>query len=164
MSTVPGLFGKKKIVTRQVINIGGDANDGDGDTLRSAFKKTNENFAEIYSAGPVSSNVAISNASITTTATNANLNLIPNGTGSVVVSSDIVPDANNTRTIGSSSLRYKNIYALELDTSISLRVARYASNTERDAQITTPLSGMIIFVESGAVFQGYNGTSWVNLS
>lgn len=31
----------------QVINIGSSANKGDGDPLRTAFKKINENFAEL---------------------------------------------------------------------------------------------------------------------
>ena len=35
-------------MTRQNISIGTSANDGTGDTLRSAGQKINENFAEIY--------------------------------------------------------------------------------------------------------------------
>jgi hypothetical protein len=31
----------------QIINIGSSANKGDGDPLRTAFKKINENFAEL---------------------------------------------------------------------------------------------------------------------
>ena len=31
----------------QTINIGSSANKGDGDPLRTAFKKINENFAEL---------------------------------------------------------------------------------------------------------------------
>ena len=32
----------------QVINIGTTANDGTGDTVRNAFDKVNDNFAEVY--------------------------------------------------------------------------------------------------------------------
>lgn len=39
--------------TQEVINIGTTSNDGTGDTIRVAFRKTNNNFAELYS---VSSN------------------------------------------------------------------------------------------------------------
>lgn len=35
-------------MSQQVINIGGNANDGSGDSLRTAFTKANQNFAELY--------------------------------------------------------------------------------------------------------------------
>lgn len=36
--------------TQETINIGTTANDGTGDTIRVSFQKTNNNFAELYSA------------------------------------------------------------------------------------------------------------------
>ena len=36
--------------TQEVINIGTSSNDGTGDTIRVAFRKTNNNFAEMYSS------------------------------------------------------------------------------------------------------------------
>lgn len=38
-------------MTRQVINIGSSVNKGDGDPLRVAFDKINDNFIEVYN-GP----------------------------------------------------------------------------------------------------------------
>jgi hypothetical protein len=35
-------------MTQQIINIGDVANDGQGDPLRTAFTKTNDNFTELY--------------------------------------------------------------------------------------------------------------------
>ena len=35
-------------MTRQVVNIGVEGNDGTGDSIREAFKKSNENFQELY--------------------------------------------------------------------------------------------------------------------
>lgn len=35
-------------MTKQIINIGTSANKGDGDPLRTAFRKANENFTELY--------------------------------------------------------------------------------------------------------------------
>jgi hypothetical protein len=35
-------------MAKQNINIGANANDGTGDTVRVAFDKTNQNFTEIY--------------------------------------------------------------------------------------------------------------------
>lgn len=36
-------------MTLQVINVGTTANDGQGDAIRTAYIKCNENFAELYS-------------------------------------------------------------------------------------------------------------------
>lgn len=38
-------------MARQEINIGGQANDGTGDSIREAFNKVNQNFSEIYAGG-----------------------------------------------------------------------------------------------------------------
>ena len=47
-------------MTRQNINIGSAANDGTGDTLRSAGTKINQNFQEIYTQlGGDSSNLTL---------------------------------------------------------------------------------------------------------
>jgi hypothetical protein len=35
-------------MAKQTINIGSSANRGDGDPLRTAFRKVNENFTELY--------------------------------------------------------------------------------------------------------------------
>jgi hypothetical protein len=40
----------------------------------------------------------------------------------------------------------------------------YADDTARDAAILSPSEGMMIFNQSGAKFQGYDGTDWVNLN
>ena len=72
-------------MAKQSINIGSSANDGTGDSLRSAFDKVNDNFNELYGAGAAGTNVDITGNSITTTNTNGNLTLAPNGTGKVVV-------------------------------------------------------------------------------
>ena len=47
-------------MAQQIINTGNTANDGTGESLRNAFTAVNENFSEIYAAGPVDSNVVIS--------------------------------------------------------------------------------------------------------
>ena len=72
-------------MAKQTINIGSSANDGQGDPLRTAMDKINDNFDEIYTAGPVSSNIKIANSTITTTNTNGNLLLRGNGTGKIDV-------------------------------------------------------------------------------
>ena len=44
-------------MTMQTINVGGLPNSGDGDPLRTAFQKVNNNFAELYSAAVLTSTV-----------------------------------------------------------------------------------------------------------
>jgi len=44
-------------MAKQTIGIGAVANDGNGDPLRTAFTKANENFTEIYSGLAPSSGV-----------------------------------------------------------------------------------------------------------
>jgi len=38
-------------MTQEVINIGAQPNDGEGDPLRTAFEKINNNFSQLYSTG-----------------------------------------------------------------------------------------------------------------
>jgi hypothetical protein len=97
-------------MARQNINLGSDPNDGEGDNLRTAFDKVNDNFIEVYAAGPAGSNIVISGNTIAANVTNANLELSPNGTGKVVFKNDLVPDANNTRYIGSTTNRPRGVY------------------------------------------------------
>lgn len=72
-------------MAQQTVNIGGSANDGTGDPLRTAFDKINDNFTELYgatSAGP-GQNVAISGNKIISEDTDGDIELEPNGTGTV---------------------------------------------------------------------------------
>ena len=43
-------------MTQEVINIGAQPNDGEGDPLRTAFAKVNNNFSQLYSTGFFTSN------------------------------------------------------------------------------------------------------------
>jgi hypothetical protein len=48
--------------------------------------------------------------------------------------------------------------------STTLGLGIYADATARDAGITSPLAGQMIFVTDVAKFQGYDGSAWVNLN
>lgn len=50
-------------MAKQNINIS-SANDGNGDTLRNAFDKTNDNFVELYSGSRESSTITTSGGSL----------------------------------------------------------------------------------------------------
>lgn len=90
---------------QQVINIGGSANDGTGDPLRTAFTKCNQNFAELYAKGAAGSNLDLSDNKIEATNSNGNVELHPNGAGRVVIVDDSI-------TINTSKTPATNIGAL----------------------------------------------------
>ena len=75
-------------MAQQVINIGAAANDGTGDPLRTCFDKINDNCSELYARGPAGANFDLSDNDIEATNSNGGINLIPNGTGKVVVEDD----------------------------------------------------------------------------
>jgi len=97
--------------TQQQINYGAAANDGQGDPLRTAFIKTDENFDNVWLAGPVGSNITIFNNTIQVNNTNGNLVLKPNGIGAIQANASVLPNAAGIRDLGSSALRWRNIYA-----------------------------------------------------
>ena len=104
------------------INVGTNANDGTGDDLRTAMQKINTNFTELYGADDVvntvvsdtapklGGNLDINGWNITSSRSNENIRIVPNGTGDLVVTSDIVPSGDNTQELGSNSKRWKEIH------------------------------------------------------
>ena len=109
-------------MTQYVINIGAVPNDGTGDPLRTAFNETNLNFDQVFTAGPVLSNIQIANNKILTTNTNGNLILAPNGTGVVQSNVSIVPNLANLRNLGSSTQRWATVYTQYLNVSAGTSV------------------------------------------
>jgi hypothetical protein len=77
-------------MAKQTVNIGTSANDGTGDQLRTAFDKCNDNFDEVYTAGPVGTNLKITSSTLTSTQTNGNITIVPTGTGHLTVSDDVL--------------------------------------------------------------------------
>ena len=45
-----------------------------------------------------------------------------------------------------------------------MRPGVYADDTARDAEITSPAAGMMVFNTTGTKFQGYTGSAWVDLN
>lgn len=97
-------------MTQQIINTGAVANDGTGDPLRTAFTEVNDNFTQIFTAGPVDSNIQITGNQILSINTNGNIVLSPNGIGNVIVNSSIIPDIANIRDLGSNAKPWQEIY------------------------------------------------------
>ena len=98
-------------MTQQIIDVGAAANDGTGESLRTAFEAVNNNFSQVWSAGPVDSNVVISNNTISINGTNGNLILQGNGIGNVVTSSSVRPSTDAVFDLGSPTYRYDTVYA-----------------------------------------------------
>ena len=96
--------------TQQQIDYGAAANDGTGDPLRTAFIKTDDNFDNIWLAGPVGSNITIINNTVQANDTNGNLILSPNGVGVIQTNSKLLPRLNNTYDLGSTALKYRAGY------------------------------------------------------
>lgn len=94
-----------------------------GEALNSAFVKINENFANVWAAGPVASNIQIGNNSINTVNTNGNLVLNPNGIGAVIANAHVIPDTANIRDLGTNSLRWRELYLQYANISGNLDIA-----------------------------------------
>jgi hypothetical protein len=97
-------------MAQQIINVGAQPDNGDGDPLRTAFIKTNENFTEIYQAGPVGSNIQIANNTISTSQLNGNIILGPRGIGVVQTNTSILPRINDVYDLGTPSQRFNTLY------------------------------------------------------
>jgi hypothetical protein len=98
-------------MTQQIINVGAVANDGTGESLRSAFQAVNDNFSNVWAQGPVDSQVVISNNVISTNVTNQNLVLRPDGIGVITVASSIVPSIDSVWDLGAANAQYDSVYA-----------------------------------------------------
>ena len=74
-------------MSRLTIDTGTPGNPATGDSLRGAFTKVNNNFAELYAelGGDSLDAISFTNNTISTDITNANLVLTGNGTGGVVM-------------------------------------------------------------------------------
>jgi len=51
-----------------------------------------------------------------------------------------------------------------LTTTSYFQNAVYANDTARDAAVTSPAAGMVVFNTTGTKFQGYTGAAWVDLN
>lgn len=97
--------------------------DPPGESLNSSFVKINDNFANVWSAGPVNSNIQIANNSISTTTTNGNLILNPNGIGNVIANAAVIPDTANIRDLGTNALRWRDLYLQYANISGNIDIA-----------------------------------------
>lgn len=93
-----------------IIDTGNVANDGTGSTLRQAFTDVNTMFTQVYTAGPVGSNVQIANNQIVTTVLNQDLVIAPSGIGNLQANARVVPGVNDVYDLGSPTKRWNTLY------------------------------------------------------
>ena len=75
------------------LNVGSNANDGTGDTLRAAMQNVNTMFTEIYASSLFDDGIQLSGNEIRATRSNDDLVLTPSGTG-VVTMDSLTVDSN----------------------------------------------------------------------
>ena len=85
-------------MTRQAISTGSSANDGTGDTLRSASQKINENFVELYNFLGGDNNTLASKVSLNDSAV-----VFTSGSRQTIFEADVSSSANNTITLPQGS-------------------------------------------------------------
>ena len=81
-------------MAQEVINIGAQADDGTGDTIRGAGIKLNNNFTELYATPFAQTSIGFVENEISSTQSNADLVLKPSGTGSILFPAIRINDNN----------------------------------------------------------------------
>lgn len=146
-------------MTRQNISTGTSANDGTGDTLRSAGNKINQNFAELYSllgggdSSNLSTQITLENDAVVfegstsdlfetrlkaTDATKDNIITLPDSTGVVTLNNTIQTLTNKTLTAPTIAT-IKNTGTLTLPTSTDTIVGRATTDTLSNKTIMSPI-------------------------
>jgi len=67
-------------------------------------------------------------------------------------------------TDGSSVIQFKVDHTGTSTFSGAAKLAVYADNTARDAAVSSPAAGMMVFNTTSTKFQGYTGSAWVDLN
>ena len=128
-------------MAQQIINTGNTTNDGTGESLRDAFTAVNDNFSEIYAAGPVDSNVVISGNTIGVIGTNNNLVLAGNGIGNIQANSTIVPSINAVYDIGAANAQFDTVYSTYFSGNGSLLTGVTGIGTLASLSVTGNITG-----------------------
>ena len=122
-------------MAQQIIDVGANANDGTGEPLREAFTAVNDNFTEIWTAGPVGSQVQIIGNIVTTTVTNLGLTLAGNGIGNIQANSTVVPGTSGVYDLGAPDRTFQYIYGDYLVGNGALITGIVANTTYNNANV-----------------------------
>ena len=140
-------------MAQKVINIGAQANDGTGDTIRGTGIKINANFTELYAMPFAQTSLGLVENEISTTQSNADLVLKPSGSGSILFPAIRINDNNieGTRTNDDLVLRANGSGSLVVDgigiagTSITALDSSFVNINENLILDSTLNSGITTF-------------------
>ena len=71
-------------MAQQLIDVGVNANDGTGDSLYESGNKINSNFTELFAKASVKSDIKFFGNNITSRLSDADIDVTPSGTGSIL--------------------------------------------------------------------------------
>jgi hypothetical protein len=176
-------------MTKQIINIGTSANKGNGDPLRTAFTKVNENFTELYTAlglnvdGTLNLGAFEFTGSVmsTTDSTAITIDQATTVTSNLTVGGDILPSLANGGNLGSSTAPWRSLYVsnntiylggipLSLDANNNLTVNGLpvtgggSSVTTSATTPTSPSLGDLWYDTNSGRTYVYYDASWVDSS
>ena len=140
-------------MAQKVINIGAQANDGTGDTIRGSGIKINENFTELYAMPFAQTSLGLVENEISTTQSNADLVLKSSGSGSILFPAIRINDNNieGTRSNDDLILRANGSGSLVVDgigiagTSITALDSSFVNINENLILDSTLNSGITTF-------------------
>ena len=140
-------------MAQEVINIGAQADDGTGDTIRRTGIKINANFTELYAMPFAQTSLGLVENEISTTQSNADLVLKPSGSGSILFPAIRINDNNieGTRSNDDLILRANGSGSLVVDgigiagTSITALDSSFVNINENLILDSTLNSGITTF-------------------
>ena len=168
-------------MAQQFINVGTTANDGQGDPLRTAFTKCNDNFTEVYAAtyntiinGSSSVNVLQDSAVTFTVAGTSNIAVVStNGvsvTGNVYAGNVVTTyQLQGTTVVAGSNITGGNLLTGGLVSATGNITGSVVKGTGAFMVMPTGASdpagavaGAFYFNTGNSKVRVYNGSSWVN--
>ena len=141
----------------------GDVLTWNGSTFTTATPSTLSNIVE-DTTPQLGGNLDVNTKQIVS-ASNKNIVIAPNGSGSIELDGQSWPQADGSanqvlKTDGSGQLSYSNLESVAA-THIQLPV--YATTSARDSALGSPAAGMMIYLTATNKAQVYNGSSWTDL-
>jgi len=156
-------------MVRLNINVGANANDGTGDDLRTAMQKINTNFTELYGTTAEANDLVeditpqlggdldLRNFILTTSLTNGNVSLQPNGTGSVLLKNIRITD---------NVISSDDSTSITIDESLAVTgAANFAGTLSAPTVVTNVIQSddsSIIVINDGLEVAGFRGLGQIH--
>lgn len=140
-------------MTQEIINVGSAPDDGQGDPLRTAFTKTNNNFSQLFSSSANGySDIHNGNSNVNIATANGNITMSASGTANVIVVSNTIVSITGDLAVSGNASLTGNIVGDRITngtTSIEIPVAN------GNANITVGgTSNVVVFSTAGEYVSG----------